>query len=318
MTNVWPAIKSPLNYTGNKYRILPQIMPFFPQEIGTMVDLFCGGATVGINVPCNSRILIDSNSYVIELLKYLSKCNFERLLLQLESMIKHYKLSYSARDSYAYYMALQKNLNRNNGLKEYNSQGFYEMREDYNALIDKTTAAANVLLYLLIVYGFNNDIRFSKDGRYNLPVGKTDLNKNNINKLREYIARTKEIQTKFVCGDFRAQFVQNLIKKADFVYMDPPYLITDAVYNESGQWGRESEAKLVEMMDLFVRERKKFVLSNVLEKKNSRNDLLAKWLDYHVGDVKVVDIDYHYRGASYNKINRDAKEREIIVVPTYM
>lgn len=26
-------IKSPLNYTGNKYRILKQIVPFFPKKI---------------------------------------------------------------------------------------------------------------------------------------------------------------------------------------------------------------------------------------------------------------------------------------------
>ena len=43
-------IKSPINYTGNKFRILNQIQPYFPKNIGTMVDLFCGGATVGINV----------------------------------------------------------------------------------------------------------------------------------------------------------------------------------------------------------------------------------------------------------------------------
>lgn len=313
-----PPIKSPLNYTGNKFRILSQIMPFFPQEIDTMVDMFCGGATVGINVPCKKRILVDSNPYVIELLKYLSKCDFNKLMKSLEEKIAYYHLSYSARDTYAHYTALQENLNRNNGLKEFNSQGFYAMRDDYNAIVDKTTAKANILLYLLIVYGFNNDIRYSKDGKYNLPVGKTDLNQNNINKLREYICRTREIKTQFKCGDFRESTIQKLIYQADFVYMDPPYLIADAVYNEAGQWGRESESKLVDMLDCFVSNQKKFVLSNILEKKNQQNDLLANWLNLRENDVRVIDIDYHYRGASYNKKNRDANEREIIVVPAYM
>lgn len=35
-------IKSPLNYTGNKYRILDQIEEFFPKQINQMIDLFCG------------------------------------------------------------------------------------------------------------------------------------------------------------------------------------------------------------------------------------------------------------------------------------
>lgn len=37
-------IKSPLNYTWNKYRILNQIKPHFPKKTNCMIDLFCGGA----------------------------------------------------------------------------------------------------------------------------------------------------------------------------------------------------------------------------------------------------------------------------------
>lgn len=51
-------IKSPLNYTGNKYRILEQLNPLFPKQIDVMVDMFCGGATVGLNVPCKKVFLL--------------------------------------------------------------------------------------------------------------------------------------------------------------------------------------------------------------------------------------------------------------------
>lgn len=36
-------IKSPLNYTGGKYKILTLIFEIFPNKIGTFVDLFAGG-----------------------------------------------------------------------------------------------------------------------------------------------------------------------------------------------------------------------------------------------------------------------------------
>lgn len=49
-------LASPLNYTGGKYRLLPQIMPLFPQNISTAVDLFCGGANVGINLEAKDII----------------------------------------------------------------------------------------------------------------------------------------------------------------------------------------------------------------------------------------------------------------------
>ena len=35
-------VKSPLNYTGGKHKLLPQILPLFPEEINTFVDLFTG------------------------------------------------------------------------------------------------------------------------------------------------------------------------------------------------------------------------------------------------------------------------------------
>ena len=66
-------IKSPLNYTGNKYRILQQISEKFPREIDCMVDLFCGGATVGLNVNAKKVYFIDNNERVINLLIFLAK-----------------------------------------------------------------------------------------------------------------------------------------------------------------------------------------------------------------------------------------------------
>lgn len=309
-------VKSPLNYTGNKYRILSQIKPHFPKQIKTMVDLFCGGATVGLNTPCENVIFIDSNPYVINLLQYLAQCNFNSLLSRLEHLINHYHLSYSAQNTYSYYFNQQEVENRNNGLKSYNQQGYYQLREDYNNNADKTTEEANLLLYLLIVYGFNNDIRFSNDNRFNLPIGKTDLNKNNIRKLREFIERVQSIKAEFICGDFRQQHIHATILQADFVYMDPPYLITDAVYNESGRWNNIAENDLLHLIDELIANRTDFALSNVLEKGNIVNTPLTEWLQAHRNETQIIDIDYHYRGAYYNKKVR-AGEREVLIIPKY-
>jgi DNA adenine methylase Dam len=310
-----PKYKSPLNYTGNKYRILPQILPHVPKNIDTMVDLFCGGATVGINVPCKNVKFVDGNPRVIGLLRYLASCDFNQLLHVLENFIEHYHLSYSAQNTYAYYKNLTQDKNYNNGLKEYNKEGFYQLRADYNSILDKDSEIANQMLYLLMVYAFNNDIRFSRCGHFNLPVGKTDLNKQNINKLKDYISRVQQINAEFICSDFRSQCVTELIELADFVYMDPPYLITDAVYNESGQWGVQQEEELLEIINNMLSINKPFMLSNVLCKEGSSNEPLMNWVREHFKEIKVIDIDYHYKGASYNKKNRNANEREIIIIP---
>ena len=66
-------------------------------------------------------------------------------------------------------------------------------------------------------------------------------------------------------------------------------------------------------MNFLLDNKKSFVLSNVLEKQGRRNEPLFYWTTTRKNDINIVDIDYHYRSASYNKKNRNAKEREVII-----
>ena len=52
-------VKSPLNYTGGKFKLLPQILPLLPNDIDTFIDLFGGGLNVGVNVKANKIIYND-------------------------------------------------------------------------------------------------------------------------------------------------------------------------------------------------------------------------------------------------------------------
>lgn len=305
-------IKSPLNYTGNKYRILNQIEKYFPEKISCMIDLFCGGATVGLNVDADKIIFVDNNERVLNLLEFLSKQDFNAFLSKCEKIIDKYSLSYSYRDGYKYYRLQCSNQNDNNGLKDYNSCGFYRLREDYNNLNDKCSEDANYMLYILMVYAFNNDIRFNREGHFNLPVGKTDLNKSNVYKIKEYIERVKSIDAEFVCASFEEIMDSNLIKSADFIYMDPPYLIGNAVYNSS--WNNEKEYRLLDFIEDLIEEEVNFALSNVLSKVGKVNEPLSFWCYRNEEKINVIHIEYNYRSASYNKITRNAKEDEVLII----
>lgn len=52
-------VSSPLNYTGGKFKLLPQILPLFPNDINCFYDIFCGGCNVSINVTANKIICND-------------------------------------------------------------------------------------------------------------------------------------------------------------------------------------------------------------------------------------------------------------------
>lgn len=43
-------VKSPLNYTGGKYKLLPQLLELFPKQVNTFVDLFAGGGNVSVSM----------------------------------------------------------------------------------------------------------------------------------------------------------------------------------------------------------------------------------------------------------------------------
>lgn len=306
-------IKTPLNYTGNKFRLLEQLHSHFPKQINTMVDLFCGGTTVGLNTECKEVYFIDNEPRVIGLLQFFYQENFETLLNDIENIIDIYGLSNSYRKGYAFYKLKINDKNSNNGLKEYNSKAFYQLRADYNALLDKTCRKSYIMLYILLLYGFNNDLRFNAKGEFNLPVGKTDLNKTNVEKLRHYMLKIKAIKPHYICADFSSKEVEEVLAIADFIYMDPPYLITNATYNEANKWDNLSEHKLLALLDKLILENKQFILSNVLSKKNRMNEPLFYWTQKSKDSIEIIHMQYSYRSSSYNKKIRDGNEDEIII-----
>lgn len=306
-------IKTPLNYTGNKFRLLEQMHPYFPKGIKIMVDMFCGGATVGLNTDCEEVYFIDNNPRVIGLLKFFEKQDFESLLSKMENVVATYGLSNTYRNGMEYYRQQIKDKNSNNGLKDYNSVGFYRLRKDYNAMTNKESDEAYVKLYMLLLYGFNNDLRFNSKGEFNLPIGKTDLNKTNVLKLNKYLQKVKSIKTHYICSDFDSEEVKYILDIADFVYLDPPYLIANATYNESNKWNNLSEHRLLNLLDNFIENGKKFVLSNVLSKKNRMNEPLFYWTQKNKKNISISHLNYSYSSASYNKKVREGHEDEIIV-----
>ena len=96
-------IQSPLNYTGGKYKLLPQILPLFPKDIDVFVDLFCGGCNVGINVDCNRVIYNDLNENLLYLYNTFKNLDKESVLEWIYEIIEKYGLSLVSKNGYDYY-----------------------------------------------------------------------------------------------------------------------------------------------------------------------------------------------------------------------
>lgn len=265
-------IKSPLNYVGGKYKLLDQIIPLFPNDITTFVDLFAGGFNVGINVKAKKIICNDYEKVVIEFLEELSKLKSDEALSILNETIEKYELS-----------------------KE-NEEGFKKIRSHYNNGDRRWN-----MFYAMLTHAFNYQIRFNSKNEYNMPFGK---NRSCFNKNLEknFIAFINELNLKdveFSNFDFLSFDFSNL-KSNDIVYCDPPYLITCASYNEKNGWNEIKEKQLLDLLDRLNSEKINFALSNVFENKGKTNEILKEWSEKY---------NVHYLNHSYGNCNYHAKDK---------
>lgn len=147
-------IKSPLNYIGGKYKVLPQIFPLFPREINCFVDLFTGEANVGVNANSKKIVLNDNLIYLIDMFRALATTPEEKVLDYIDKMVAKFGLSMT------------------------NTDGYIKLREQYN----KTKEPLDLLI--LTFFSFNHQIRFNSDHKFNTPFGKNRSRYNaNIKKI---------------------------------------------------------------------------------------------------------------------------------------
>lgn len=290
-------ISCPFNYIGGKFKLLNQLQPLFAEK-ELFVDLFAGGGNVGINSMSPKLIFNDSNDKMIELIKFIKEKDTKDLLQEIDNIIDNFSLSNTSLYGYSYY-----GCNSSKGLAEYNKDKFLKLRDSFNKKLINGIVDY-LMLYVLIVYSFNNQIRFNQRGMFNLPVGKRDFNSKMRSKLILFSEKLKSKDVKFLKKDFREISLEDLPKDA-FIYCDPPYLVTNATYNENGMWTDIDEKDLLHFLDEANKKGLRFALSNVLESKNKRNNILLKW-------IKNRGYYLHYLNKSYSNSNYHRKNKHSI------
>ena len=276
-------LKSPLNYIGGKYRLLPQILPLFPPDIATFVDLFSGGANVAINV-CAERILCnDINEKIISLFQTLQTTPVEQVLERIEENIRRW------------------------GLSKTNEEGFLQFRDYYNQTGDP------IDLYTLSCYSFNYQFRFNNSLEYNNPFGRnrSQFSQRMRGNLIAFMEKLQHTNIQFRSQDF-IQFDLSSLGPQDMIYCDPPYLITTGTYNDGNRgfkdWGPKEERQLLELLDRADQQGIRFALSNVMEHKGQKNQLLLDWSSRY----RVVDLSFDYSNSSYN--TQRGRSREVLIL----
>lgn len=276
--------KSPLNYIGGKYKILPQLFKLFPNNINTMVDLFAGGCDVCANIKANSVYANDINSYIIDIYRSMAKMSIEDLLSYIDKTILR------------------------EGLSATNKEAYIRFRKKYNDSDNKNP----IDLYILMCYSFNFQCRFNNHHEFNSPFGKdrsrfSQTMRENLVKFHENIQNIV-----FTSMNFKRFDISNL-GNGDFIYADPPYLITTGNYNDGRRgfegWSQSDDLALFDLLDRANNQGVKFALSNVTEHKGLTNVRLIEWARKY----NTHNIDSNYKNCSYHGKNTDKKTTEVLI-----
>jgi DNA adenine methylase len=246
---------SPLNYQGGKYDLIDFIKDNLPVEKSKrFIDLFGGGYNVGVNINAEQNIYNEYNHKVVELMQCFKNTETADLVKYILRTKKRY------------------------GLEPANKEAYLKLRTKYN----ETDIAKRdpKMLYLLILYGFNQQIRFNSSYDYNNPVGPAGFNDSMMDKLISFCRRIQEQNLVLLSRDF--EDLDEYITENSFVYCDPPYYITLGSYNDGKRgfsgWTKKDELRLYKMLERLNERNIKFMLSNVLDHKDKHNDLLEKWI----------------------------------------
>ena len=283
-------IKSPLNYIGGKHKLLNQIIPLFPKKINTFVDLFAGGCNVGINIQAEKIIFNDNLTYLIELFNIFRNDDIDTIINHIENRINEFKLSKT------------------------NESGYKEFRNFYN----KNKIPLD--LFVLIAYSFNHQIRFNNSHEFNNPFGKNRSSFNETMKynLVNFINKLQNKENEFLNDSFE-NFNFSKLSENDFVYCDPPYLITTGSYNDGKRgfkgWTEKEEMELLNILDYLDNRNINFALSNVIQHKGKENILLKNWLEER--KYKINFLNKNYANSNYQTKIRDKNASIEVLITNY-
>lgn len=278
--------KESFSYMGSKYKLLSQIIPLLPKNIGTFYDLFCGSAVVSLNVKANKYVVNDLSKHLYNLYDMFKRKSANEII----------KYIYQKREEYGFITSSDRE-----ELKR-NKEPFNKCRNDVN------NNPSTIGYFFLTYYSFCNQFRFN-NGKFNMPLG------------NGYFKKDNEIEIKNLCEFFNKENVyiynKNYFDFIDFdensfVYLDLPYSSTEAVYNSKREldgWTKECDYKFFKWCEILNSKGVKWAISNVFCNKGLENKHLIEWCEKNNWIVHHLSMKY----AGHSKESANMVTDEVLI-----
>lgn len=214
-----PSLSPPLKWAGGKRWLSDTLQTLWhqyqrnnstsssPASSARLIEPFCGGLSVALNLTPTHALLNDANPYLINFYKQVQQHG-----LPITEDFKNEETHY------------------------------YQIRDAFNTAIQSGSALttdANVCaqwFYYLNRTGYNGLCRFNQQGFYNVPFGRYKT----ISYANDFMVLQKQLSNwQFQSNSFEQ--LKNL-KETDFIYADPPYDTPFKDYSPGGfSWEQQEQ-----------------------------------------------------------------------------
>lgn len=180
-----------LRWAGSKRKIAKQLVKLAPEFTGQYIEPFVGSGCLYFGLNSKNSVISDANINLINFYKHLIN--------------NHKKILETA-----------KSINRD-------AECYYKARMEFNEI--SSSVRKSSLFFYLNRNCYNGIYRTNINGHFNVPFGGDRIGGYPSNDLLKSASK-KLKNTKLYCEDFEV-IVKHHAKKGDFVYLDPPYYMTD-------------------------------------------------------------------------------------------
>ena len=127
-------------------------------------------------------------------------------------------------------------------------------------------------------------------------------------KLRDFVNILQNKNIEILNFDFREfyKFLDDFSKEKSFFYIDPPYYLANASYNENGGWSYKDEKELLEFLDALNNKNIKFAFSNVLYHNEKEHSMLKNWQEK--SNYKLHLLNFSYKNCNYQRNKTSSQE----------
>ena len=224
-----------LKWAGNKFRVLPHLLPIIGDP-KRYIEPFGGSMAVALNVSADEYVLNDINNDLVNLYGHVTDANDDTFIKYCQELFYE-----------------------GNTREAYN-----EMRDLFNQSTD-SLERSRMFVYLNR-HCFNGLTRYNSKGGFNVPFGKMKNPKCPVNEMMTFRMYFLQKKHRFMSTSFEDSALYENIESGDVVYFDPPYVPASdtanfANYAKEG-FSYDQQVQLAELAESLANRGAKVIISN--------------------------------------------------------